>query len=90
MKLHQQDFRATDVKDLEERFAKKTVETYILLSLMSYSLNIYLTILTKLLMAKIFHGRLDGIRTVSSNEKNNAHYKEYVRSGEFLFDSPTY
>ena len=41
-------------------------------------------------MTKIFHGRLDGIRTVSSNEKNNAHSKEYVKSGEFLFDSPTY
>ena len=41
-------------------------------------------------MTKILQGRLDGIRTVSSNEKNNAHSKEYVRSGEFLFDSPTY
>ena len=41
-------------------------------------------------MTKILHGRLDVIRTVSLNEKNNAHCKEYVRSREFLFDSPTY
>ena len=41
-------------------------------------------------MTKILHGRLDGIRTVSLNEKNNAYCKEYVRSKEFLFDSPTY
>ena len=41
-------------------------------------------------MTKILQGRLDGIRTVSSNEKDNAHSKEYVRSGEFLFGSPTY
>ena len=36
-------------------------------------------------MTKTLHGCLDG--KVSSNEKNNV---EYVRSGDFLFDSPTY
>ena len=41
-------------------------------------------------MAKILHGRVVRIRTVSLNEKNNAYCKDYVRSGEFLFDSPTY
>ena len=41
-------------------------------------------------MTKILHGRLDGIRNVSSNEKNNAYCKEYVRADEFLFDSTTY
>ena len=41
-------------------------------------------------MTKILHGRVVEIGTVSLNEKNNAYCKEYVRSGEFLFDSPTY
>ena len=39
-------------------------------------------------MTKILHGSLDGIGTVSSNEKKKM--LEYVRLGEFLFDSPTY
>ena len=88
MELHQQDFRATNVIDWEECFANKTVETYIFLSLMSYSLNIYLNYINKLLMTKILHGCLDGIGTVSSNEKKTM--LEYVRSGDFLLDSPTY
>ena len=33
--------------DWEERFANKTVETYIFLSLMSYSLNTYLNYISK-------------------------------------------
>ena len=72
LELHQQDFRATNVIDYDECFVEKTLETYMFLSLMSYSLNIYWTILTKLLMAKILHGCLDGIGTVSTNEKDNA------------------
>ena len=47
LELHQQDFRATNVIDWEECFANKTVETYIFLSLMSYSLNIYLNYINK-------------------------------------------
>ena len=39
-------------------------------------------------MTKILHGSLDGIGTVSSNEKKKM--LEYVRPGEFLFDSLTY
>ena len=39
-------------------------------------------------MKKILHGCLDAIGTVSSNKKKTM--LEYVRSGEFLFDSPTY
>ena len=66
------DFRAINEIDWEECFANKTVETYTFLSLMSYSLNIYLNYINKLLMTKILHGCLDGIGTVSSNEKNNA------------------
>ena len=38
-------------------------------------------------MTKILNGCLDGIKTASSNEKKML---EYVRSGDFLFDSPTY
>ena len=38
-------------------------------------------------MTKILHGSLDGIGTVSLNEKTML---QYVRSGDFLFDSPTY
>ena len=38
-------------------------------------------------MTKILHGCLDGIGTVSSNEKKML---EHVRSGDFLFDSTTY
>ena len=38
-------------------------------------------------MTKIPHGCLDGTGTVSSNDKTML---EYVRSGDFLFDSPTY
>ena len=34
-------------------------------------------------MTKILHGCLDGIGTVSS-------MLEYVKSGDFVFDSPTY
>ena len=41
-------------------------------------------------MTKILHGRLDGIRTVSSNEKIGSYCKEYVSSREFPFNSPTY
>ena len=48
------------------------METYIFLSLMSYSLNMYLNYINKLLMTKILHGCLNGIGTVPSNEKNNA------------------
>ena len=55
---------------------------------MSYSFNIYLNYINKPLMTKILHGSLDGIGTVSSNEKKKM--LEYVRPGEFLFDSPTY
>ena len=47
LELHQQDFRATNVIDWEECFANKTVETYIFLSLISYSLNIYLNYINK-------------------------------------------
>ena len=47
LELHQLDFRATNVIDWEECFANKTVETYIFLSLMSYSLNIYLNYINK-------------------------------------------
>ena len=86
--LHQQDFRATNVVDWEGCFANKTVETYIFLSLMSYSFNIYLNYINKLLMTKILHGSLDGIGTVLSNEKKKM--LEYVRPGVFLFDSPIY
>ena len=39
--------RATNVIDWEECFAKKTLETYMFLSLMSYSLNIYLNYINK-------------------------------------------
>ena len=39
-------------------------------------------------MKKILHGCLHGIGTVSSNEKKTM--LEYVRSGKFLFYSPTY
>ena len=39
-------------------------------------------------MKKILHGCLHGIGTVSSNEKKTM--LEYVRSGDFLLDSPTY
>ena len=42
------DFRATNAIDWEECFANKTVETYIFLSLMSYSLNIYLNYINKI------------------------------------------
>ena len=37
---------------------------------------------------KILYGCLDGIGTVSSSEKKTM--LEYVRLGNFLFDSPTY
>ena len=37
---------------------------------------------------KILYGCLDGIGTVSSSEKKAM--LEYVRLGNFLFDSPTY
>ena len=47
LELHQQDFRATNAIDWEECFANKTVETYIFMSLMSYSLNIYLNYIKK-------------------------------------------
>ena len=87
LELHQQDFRATNVIDWEECFANKTVETYIFLSLMSYSLNIYLNYINKLLLTKILHGCLDGIGTVIKWKKTML---EYVRSADFLFDSSTY
>ena len=45
LELHQQDFRASNVIYWEECFANKTVETF--LSLMSYSLNIYLNYINK-------------------------------------------
>ena len=61
------DFRAINEIDWEECFANKTVETYTFLSLMSYSLNIYLNYINKLLMTNIFLGCLDAIETVSSN-----------------------
>ena len=66
--------RAINVIDWEECFANKTVETYIFLSLMSYSLKIYLNYVyyKKLLMTKILHGCLDGTGTKSSNDKSNA------------------
>ena len=63
------DFRVTNVIDWKDCFANTTVETYTFLSLMSYSLNIYLKYINKLLMTKILHGRLNAIETVSSNEK---------------------
>ena len=47
MELHQQDLGATNVIDWEECFANKTVETYMFLSLMSYSLNTYLNYIKK-------------------------------------------
>ena len=53
LELHQLDFRATNVIDWEECFANKTVETYMLLSLICYSLNIYLNYINKLLMTKM-------------------------------------
>ena len=70
LELHQQDFRATNVIDWEECFANETAETDIFLSLMSYSLNIYLNYINKTVDDKDLHGCLDG--KVSSNEKNNA------------------
>ena len=42
LELHREDFRTTNVIDWEECFSSKTIGTYIFLSLMSYSLNIYL------------------------------------------------
>ena len=58
------DFMAINLIDWEECFANKTVETYTFFSPMSYSLNIYLNYINKLLMTKIFHGCLDAIETV--------------------------
>ena len=69
MELHQQDFRATNAINWEECFANKTVETYVFLILMRYSLNIYLNYINKTLDGKNYHGCLDGVGTVSSNDK---------------------
>ena len=52
--IHRQDFRATNVIDWEECFPNKTVETYIFLSLMSYSFNIYLNYINKTVHDKDF------------------------------------
>ena len=71
LELHQQDFRATNAIDWKECFPHKTIETYIILRLMSYCLNIHLNYIssTKLLTTMVLHGCLDGIRTVPSKEK---------------------
>ena len=62
----------TNVIDWKECFANKTVETYIFLSLMRYSLNIYLNYINKTIDNKDPPQIFDEIETVSSNEKNNA------------------
>ena len=87
LELHQQDFRATNVIDWEECFANKTVETYIFLSLMSHSLNIYLNYINKRLMTKIL---MDVWMAQELCHQMNKTILEYVGLGEFLFDSPTY
>ena len=87
LELHQQDFRATNVIDWEECFANKTVETYIFLSLMSYSLNIYLNYINKLLLTKILHGCLDGIGTVIKWKKQGLNM--LGQENFYLTDSPT-
>ena len=77
MELHQQDFRATNAIDWEECFANKTVETYIFMSLMSYSLNIYLNYIKKTVDDK-------DLRWMSGWNRNCHQMKktmlEYVRS----------
>ena len=88
MELHQQDFTATNVIDWEECFAHKTVETYIFLSRPSYSLNICLNYINKLFMKKILHGCLDGIGTVSSNEKKQC-FKMLGQETFYLTYPPT-
>ena len=87
LELHQQDFRATNVIDWEECFANKTVETYIFLSLMSYSLNIYLNYINKTINDKDPPWMSGWNRNCHQMKKTRL---EYVRSGEFLFDWFTY
>ena len=87
MELHQQDFRATNVIDWEECFANKTVETYIFLSLISYSLNIYLNYINKTVDDKDPPWMSGWNKNCAIKWKNNAYCKEYVRSRDTLFNS---
>ena len=61
------------------------------LSLMSYSLNTYLNYIKKTIDGKDPSWMSGWNKNcVTESKKNNACCKEYVRSGDFLFDSPTY
>ena len=66
--------------------ANKTVETLIFLSLMSYSLNIYLNYINKTVDEKDPLWMSGWSRNCHQMKKTMF---EYVRSGDFLFDSPT-
>ena len=67
--------------------ANKTVETLIFLSLMSYSLNIYLNYINKTVDEKDPLWMSGWSRNCHQMKKAML---EYVRSGDFLFDSPTF
>ena len=91
LEVHQQDFRATNVIAWEKCFTNKTVETYIFLSFMRYSLNIYLnSIFSQAVDKKVPPWMSGWNKNCAIKWKNNVFCKEYVRSGDSLFDSLTF